>query len=65
LKSKSSPWKQIFLLEDSKGKDKLVVVYDAQDLVHSELLLLRRNVYEEMYVEIICGLRDAVRGENV
>ncbi|KAJ4426510.1 hypothetical protein ANN_27324 [Periplaneta americana] len=60
-KSKTSPRKQKFPRDTSKGKVMLEVFFDSQGLIHHEFIPEGRTVTKELYVEILRRLRDAVR----
>lgn len=60
-KTRTSPRKQKFPRDISKGKVMLEVFFDTQGLVHYEFIPEGRTVNREMYVDILRRLRDAVR----
>ncbi|KAJ4444799.1 hypothetical protein ANN_06596 [Periplaneta americana] len=60
-KSKTSPRKQKFPRDTSKGKVMLEVFFDSQGLIHHEFIPEGRTVTKELYVEILRRLQDAVR----
>ncbi|KAJ4443386.1 hypothetical protein ANN_05054 [Periplaneta americana] len=60
-KSKTSPRKQKFPRDTSKGKVMLEVFFDSQGLIHHEFIPEGRTVTKELYVEILRRPRDAVR----
>ncbi|KAJ4451482.1 hypothetical protein ANN_02945 [Periplaneta americana] len=60
-KSKTSPRKQQFPRDTSKGKVMLEVFFDSQGLIHHEFIPEGRTVTKELYVEILRRFRDAVR----
>ncbi|KAJ4428902.1 hypothetical protein ANN_25896 [Periplaneta americana] len=60
-KSKTSPRKQKFPRDTSKGKVMLEVFFDSQGLIHHEFIPEGHTVTKELYVEILRRLRDAVR----
>ncbi|KAJ4443895.1 hypothetical protein ANN_05682 [Periplaneta americana] len=60
-KSKTSPRKQKFPRDTSKGKVMLEVFFDSQGLIHHEFIPEGRTVMKELYVEILRRLREAVR----
>ncbi|KAJ4449941.1 hypothetical protein ANN_01348 [Periplaneta americana] len=60
-KSKTSPRKQKFPRDTSKGKVMLQVFFDSQGLIHHEFIPEGRTVTKELYVEIFRRLLDAVR----
>ncbi|KAJ4452282.1 hypothetical protein ANN_03800 [Periplaneta americana] len=60
-KLKTSPRKQKFPRDTSKGKVMLEVFFDSQGLIHHEFIPEGRTVIKELYVEILLRLRDSVR----
>ncbi|KAJ4449017.1 hypothetical protein ANN_00411, partial [Periplaneta americana] len=60
-KSKTSPRKQKFPRDTSKGKVMLEVFFDSQGLIHHEFIPEGRTVTKELYVEILRRFRDVVR----
>jgi histone-lysine N-methyltransferase SETMAR len=60
-KSKTSPRREKFRLDKSKGKVMLEVFFDYKGLIHYEFIPEGRTVNKELYVEILRRLRDAIR----
>ena len=60
-KSPSSPRKQKFRADRSKGKVMLEVFFDSKGIVHFEFIPEGRTVNKIIYVEILRRLRDAIQ----
>lgn len=60
-KTKSSPRKEKFHLDKSKGKVMLEVFFDYKGLIHYEFIPDGKTVNQGLYVDILRRLRDAIR----
>lgn len=60
-KTKTSPRKEKFRLDKSRGKVMLEVFFDYKGLIHYEFIPEGRAVNKELYVEVLRRLRDAIR----
>lgn len=60
-KSKTSPRREKFRLDKSKGKVMLEVFFDHKGLIHYEFIPEGQTVNKELYLEILRRLRDAIR----
>jgi hypothetical protein len=60
-----SSWKQKFCLDKSKGKVMLEVSFKVQGLVHYEFIPEGCIVNKEMYIKILCHLRNTVKRKHL
>ncbi|GBN56425.1 hypothetical protein AVEN_260882-1 [Araneus ventricosus] len=60
-KAKTSPRKEKFRLDKSRGKVMLEVFSDYKSVIHYEFIPEGQTVNKKLYLEILKRLRDAIR----